>query len=42
MTDSDGTPDPGSPASELKYADRVYRSVPGVISGVLLLAVAAG
>ncbi|BFV58927.1 PH domain-containing protein [Kitasatospora sp. CMC57] len=40
MTDSDGRPDPGSAASELKYADRVYRSVPGVISGVLLLAVA--
>ncbi|WP_457028791.1 PH domain-containing protein [Kitasatospora sp. P5_F3] len=41
MTDSDGRPDPGSAASEPKYADRVYRSVPGVISGVLLLAVAA-
>jgi hypothetical protein len=41
MTESDGTPDPGSAAPEPKYADRVYRSVPGVISGVLLLAVAA-
>ncbi|KJK55593.1 PH domain-containing protein [Saccharothrix sp. ST-888] len=40
MTESDGTPDPGSAAPEAKYADRVYRSVPGVISGVLLLAVA--
>ncbi|MER5862699.1 PH domain-containing protein [Kitasatospora sp. NPDC002040] len=40
MTDSDGRPDPGSAAPELTYADRVYRSVPGVISGVLLLAVA--
>ncbi|MFJ9520528.1 PH domain-containing protein [Kitasatospora sp. NPDC101801] len=41
MTESDGKPDPGTAASEPKYADRVYRSVPGVISGVLLLAVAA-
>ncbi|GAA5000767.1 PH domain-containing protein [Kitasatospora paranensis] len=40
MTESDGTPDPGSAASEPKYADRVYRSGPGIISGVLLLAVA--
>ncbi|MDH6124135.1 PH domain-containing protein [Kitasatospora sp. GP82] len=40
MTESDGTPDQGSAAPEPKYADRVYRSVPGVISGVLLLAVA--
>lgn len=40
MTESDGKPDPGNAASEPKYADRVYRSVPGVISGVLLLAVA--
>ncbi|MDH6580104.1 PH domain-containing protein [Kitasatospora sp. MAP5-34] len=41
MTESDGTPDPGTAAPTPKYADRVYRSVPGVISGVLLLAVAA-
>lgn len=41
MTESDGTPDPGTAAPEPKYADRVYRSVPGIISGVLLLAVAA-
>ncbi|MGW6918199.1 PH domain-containing protein [Kitasatospora sp. NPDC054939] len=42
MTDSDGTPHQGSaaPDAEPVYADRVYRSVPGVISGVLLLAVA--
>ncbi|GAA0692902.1 PH domain-containing protein [Kitasatospora atroaurantiaca] len=44
MTESDGKPDPGSAASEpngeQKYADRVYRSVPGIISGVLLLCVA--
>ncbi|WP_371481143.1 PH domain-containing protein [Kitasatospora sp. NBC_00315] len=42
MTDSDGTPHQGSaaPDGEPVYADRVYRSVPGVISGVLLLAVA--
>ncbi|MBD0670985.1 PH domain-containing protein [Streptomyces sp. CBMA156] len=43
MTDSDGTPHqgPAAPDGEPEYADRVYRSVPGVISGVLLLAVAA-
>ncbi|WP_030241616.1 PH domain-containing protein [Streptomyces sp. NRRL S-350] len=43
MTDSDGRPDrgPAAPDGEPEYADRVYRSVPGVISGVLLLAVAA-
>ncbi|MDH6704443.1 hypothetical protein P3T27_001146 [Kitasatospora sp. MAA19] len=43
MTDSDGKPHRGSaaPDGEPAYADRVYRSVPGVISGVLLLAVAA-
>ncbi|MFJ8044680.1 PH domain-containing protein [Kitasatospora sp. NPDC096147] len=40
MTESDGKPDPGRAASEPQYADRVYRSVPGVISGVMLLAVA--
>ncbi|MER7754350.1 PH domain-containing protein [Kitasatospora sp. NPDC097643] len=42
MTDSDGKPHQGSaaPDGEPGYADRVYRSVPGVISGVLLLAVA--
>ncbi|GAA2774738.1 PH domain-containing protein [Kitasatospora cinereorecta] len=40
MTESDGTPDPGTAAPEPKYADRVYRSAPGIISGVLLLAVA--
>ncbi|SOB83735.1 PH domain-containing protein [Streptomyces sp. 1331.2] len=43
MTDSDGKPHqgPAAPDGEPEYADRVYRSVPGVISGVLLLAVAA-
>jgi hypothetical protein len=41
MTESDRTPDPGSAADEPQYADRVYRSVPGIISGVMLLAVAA-
>ncbi|MFB6890245.1 PH domain-containing protein [Kitasatospora sp. NPDC056327] len=43
MTDSDGRPHQGPAGSdgEPVYADRVYRSVPGVISGVLLLAVAA-
>ncbi|MFF2142537.1 PH domain-containing protein [Kitasatospora sp. NPDC058190] len=43
MTDSDGKPHQGSaaPDGEPEYADRVYRSVPGVISGVFLLAVAA-
>ncbi|WP_035801037.1 PH domain-containing protein [Kitasatospora mediocidica] len=42
MTESDGTPDPGpaAPADEPKYADSVYRSSPGMISGVLLLAIA--
>ncbi|MEV7359601.1 PH domain-containing protein [Kitasatospora sp. NPDC088264] len=42
MTDSDGKPRQGSaaPDGDPAYADRVYRSVPGVISGVLLLAVA--
>ncbi|MEV6974340.1 PH domain-containing protein [Kitasatospora sp. NPDC093806] len=43
MTESDGKPHQGSAGSEGEpvYADRVYRSVPGMISGVLLLAVAA-
>ncbi|MFF2081674.1 PH domain-containing protein [Kitasatospora sp. NPDC058162] len=43
MTDSDGKPHqgPAAPGGEPEYADRVYRSVPGVISGVFLLAVAA-
>ncbi|MFH9351566.1 PH domain-containing protein [Kitasatospora sp. NPDC017646] len=43
MTESDGKPHrgPAAPGGEPEYADRVYRSVPGVISGVLLLAVAA-
>ncbi|MEV8099770.1 PH domain-containing protein [Kitasatospora sp. NPDC085879] len=42
MTESDGTPHPGPAApEEPEYADRVYRSGPGIISGVLLLAVAA-
>ncbi|MEV0187647.1 PH domain-containing protein [Kitasatospora purpeofusca] len=43
MTESHGGPRPGPAGSdgEPVYADRVYRSVPGVISGVLLLAVAA-
>ncbi|MFI6845352.1 PH domain-containing protein [Kitasatospora sp. NBC_00085] len=42
MTESDGKPHQGSAGSdgEPVYADRVYRSIPGVISGVLLLAVA--
>ncbi|MBO1415559.1 PH domain-containing protein [Streptomyces sp. FH025] len=43
MTESDGKPHQGSaaPDGDPEYADRVYRSVPGAISGVLLLAVAA-
>ncbi|MFE7531989.1 PH domain-containing protein [Kitasatospora sp. NPDC057542] len=43
MTDSDGKPHqgPAAPDGDPEYADRVYRSVPGVISGVLLLVVAA-
>ncbi|MFD7448850.1 PH domain-containing protein [Kitasatospora sp. NPDC059827] len=43
MTDSDGKPHqgPAAPDGDPEYADRVYRSVPGVISGVFLLAVAA-
>ncbi|MFF7633803.1 PH domain-containing protein [Kitasatospora sp. NPDC008050] len=43
MTESAGTPDPGSAASAdgPKNADHVFRSTPGIISGVLLLAVAA-
>ncbi|MFD9129100.1 PH domain-containing protein [Kitasatospora sp. NPDC059571] len=41
MTDSDGAPDPGPAAPEPTYADRIYRSGPGIISGILLLAVAA-
>ncbi|MFJ7249712.1 PH domain-containing protein [Kitasatospora sp. NPDC098652] len=43
MTESDGKPHqgPAAPDGEPEYADRVYRSVPGVISGVFLLAVAA-
>ncbi|MFE4975244.1 PH domain-containing protein [Kitasatospora sp. NPDC056651] len=43
MTESDGKPHqgPAAPDGEPEYADRVYRSVPGVISGVLLLVVAA-
>ncbi|MEU1288409.1 PH domain-containing protein [Kitasatospora sp. NPDC005856] len=43
MTDSDGKPrqGPAAPDGDPEYADRVYRSVPGVISGVLLLVVAA-
>ncbi|WP_099899711.1 PH domain-containing protein [Streptomyces sp. TLI_171] len=40
MTESDRTPDPGSAAEEPQYADRVYRSVPGLIAGVMLLAIA--
>ncbi|MCX4748629.1 PH domain-containing protein [Kitasatospora sp. NBC_01287] len=42
MTDSAGTPDPGpaAPADGPKYADHVFRSTPGIVSGVLLLAVA--
>ncbi|WP_035848402.1 PH domain-containing protein [Kitasatospora azatica] len=42
MTESDGTPDHGSaaPADGPKYADSVFRSTPGIISGVLLLVVA--
>ncbi|MFG3055573.1 PH domain-containing protein [Kitasatospora sp. NPDC048239] len=42
MTESDGKPHqgPAAPDGEPVYADRVYRSIPGVISGVLLLAVA--
>lgn len=42
MTESDGTPNPGSaaPADEPKYADNVFRSTPGMISGALLLLIA--
>ncbi len=42
MTDSDGKPHPGTaaPAEQPKYADHVFRSNPGIISGVLLLLVA--
>ncbi|MFJ5921928.1 PH domain-containing protein [Kitasatospora sp. NPDC092948] len=40
MTESDRTPDQGSAADGPKYADRVHRSVPGVIAGVMLLGVA--
>ncbi|AUG77618.1 hypothetical protein CFP65_2801 [Kitasatospora sp. MMS16-BH015] len=40
MTDSDGKPHQGGADSAPTYADRVYRSVPGVISGVLILLVA--
>jgi hypothetical protein len=43
MTESDGTPDPGSaaPADGPKNPDQVFRSTPGMISGVLLLLIAA-
>lgn len=43
MTESDGRPHQGRPApdGDQAYADRVYRSVPGVITGVMLLALAA-
>ncbi|MFB7948934.1 PH domain-containing protein [Kitasatospora phosalacinea] len=41
MTESDRTPHQGSAADEPVYADRVYRSVPSVIAGVMMLAVAA-
>ncbi|MEU3572775.1 PH domain-containing protein [Kitasatospora sp. NPDC036755] len=43
MTDSDDKPhrNPADPDGDAEYADRVYRSVPGAISGVLLLVVAA-
>ncbi|MEU9127327.1 PH domain-containing protein [Kitasatospora sp. NPDC048540] len=40
MTESAGKPHPGSAAPEPQFADRSYRSVPGIISGVMLLAVA--
>ncbi|GAA1955364.1 PH domain-containing protein [Kitasatospora viridis] len=42
MTESDGKPDPGraAPKAESSYADQVFRSTPGMISGVLLLLVA--
>ncbi|MFE9422270.1 PH domain-containing protein [Kitasatospora sp. NPDC006697] len=42
MTDSDGAPDPGraAPNAEPNYPDQVFRSTPGMISGVLLLVVA--
>ncbi|WP_280693976.1 PH domain-containing protein [Kitasatospora sp. GAS204B] len=42
MTDTAGTPHPGSaaPADGPKYADHVFRSTPGIVSGVLLLAIA--
>ncbi|MDR3032616.1 MAG: PH domain-containing protein [Kitasatospora sp.] len=41
MTESDRTPHQGSAAEEPVYADRVYRSVPSVIAGAMMLAVAA-
>jgi hypothetical protein len=42
MTEFDGKPGPGAAApEEPAYADRVYRSVPGAISGFMLLALAA-
>ncbi|MFJ1756780.1 PH domain-containing protein [Kitasatospora sp. NPDC088134] len=40
MTESDRTPDQGSAADGPQYADRVYRSVPGLIAGVMLLGIA--
>ncbi|QKW19849.1 PH domain-containing protein [Kitasatospora sp. NA04385] len=41
MTESDRTPHQGSAADEPVYADRVYRSVPSVVAGAMMLAVAA-
>lgn len=40
MTSSDNSSTPGPEADGPRYADRAYRSVPGLIGGVLLLAVA--
>ncbi|MFI9269153.1 PH domain-containing protein [Kitasatospora sp. NPDC052896] len=43
MTESDGTPHPGkaAPAEGPKYADHVFRSNTGVVTGALLLALGA-
>ncbi|BAJ28813.1 MULTISPECIES: PH domain-containing protein [Kitasatospora] len=41
MTESDRTPHQGVAADEPVYADRVYRSVPSVVAGAMMLAVAA-
>jgi hypothetical protein len=35
------TPSPSQPSGQTKYADRVYRSAPGLMAGVLLLVIGA-